>query len=200
MISNIFSSGTIGWFAVATGISGLFAFIFIVLFFTVGQPYGTINDYFIGLTAIMSGILAWMLYSWHHTQAPLLSQFALGLALVGAAIVVIGVVLTLSGRTGFYMSGQLMAVGNALIGLWLIAISYSALSADIFPRALVIFGLISGVILALGLAAVPGIFQGLDTKSYAITATNAIWGTGTLGYFLLLPIWSILAGKIVLLK
>ena len=59
MFTDTFSSVSIGWVAIATGIAGLLGFIFIVLFFTVGQPFGTLNDIFIGLTAIMSLALVW---------------------------------------------------------------------------------------------------------------------------------------------
>jgi hypothetical protein len=48
--------------------------IFIILFFIIGQPFGTLNDICIGLTAIFSGILAWMLFAKHHEQWLLLGQ------------------------------------------------------------------------------------------------------------------------------
>ena len=54
MIMNTFSSVTIGWVAIAAGIAGLLGLVFIILFFTVGQPFGTLNDICIGLTAILS--------------------------------------------------------------------------------------------------------------------------------------------------
>ena len=53
MITNNFSSATIGWVAIAAGIAGLLDLVFIILFFTVGQPFGTLNDICIGLTAIL---------------------------------------------------------------------------------------------------------------------------------------------------
>ncbi len=52
MMANSFSSDMIGRVAIAIGISGLLGLVFITLFFTVGQPFGTLNDIFIGLTAI----------------------------------------------------------------------------------------------------------------------------------------------------
>jgi hypothetical protein len=53
IISNI-STVTIGWTTFATGIARLFGLAFIILFFTVGQPFITINDIFIDLAAILS--------------------------------------------------------------------------------------------------------------------------------------------------
>ena len=57
MFANNFSSVTIGWVAIAAGIAGLLGLVFIILFFTIGQPFGTINDYCIGLTVILSMVL-----------------------------------------------------------------------------------------------------------------------------------------------
>lgn len=200
MITDTFLSESIGRVALATGISGVLSFVFIVLFFTVGQPFGTINDIFIGLTAILSVILVWMLYPGHHAQAPSLSVITLVLASLGALIVVAGCVLSIAGFTGFYLAGLYMAAGNALIGLWLLALSYSALQGTSIPHGLAIFGIISGVILAIGLVAVPGIFRGVDTKEYVLTTINVFVGTASLGYLIIYPIWSVLVGRAILLK
>ncbi len=200
MIMNTFSSVTIGWVAIAAGIAGLLGLVFIILFFTVGQPFGTLNDICIGLTAILSMVLAWMLYPGHHAQSPLLSQIMLVVALLGAIVVVVGSALAIFGVTGWSLSGLYMAAGNGMIGLWLLALNYSALRDIRFPHGLVIFGLISGVILVLGLVTIPGIFRGIDIKEYVLTPVNAIWWTSALGWLILYPIWCVLVGRFLLLK
>jgi hypothetical protein len=198
MTPNSFSSDIIGRVAIATGISGLLGLVLIALFFTIGQPFGTLNDIFIGLTAILSVVLAWMLYPGHHTQSPILSQLALVIAIVGGLVVIIGSVLVISGTTGWYLSGLYMAAGNAMIGLWLLAINYSSWHGTPFPFGLVLFGFISGVILALGLVAIPDIIRGIDTSEFKITTVNVIWWTSALGWLALYPIWCILAGRALL--
>ena len=199
MTTGDFSS-IIGWVAIATGIAGLLGLVFIILFFTVGQPFGTLNDICIGLMAILSVVFVWMLYPWHHAQSPFLSQVALVIAMLGALLVMVGSVLAISGVKGWFLSGLYMAAGNAMIGLWLLALNYSALRDNPFPQSLVIFGLISGVILALGLVTIPGIFRGIDTQEYEYTIFNYIWWTSSLGYLALYPIWCILLGRILLIK
>jgi hypothetical protein len=199
MATGDFSS-IIGWIAIATGIVGLLGLIFIILFFTVGQPFGTLNDICIALMAILSVVLVWKLYPWHHAQSPSLSLVALVIALLGALLVIVGAVLSISGIKGWFLSGLYMAAGNGMIGIWLLALNYSALRGNLFPQGLVIFGLISGVVLALGLVTIPGIFKGVDTQEYKITVFNAIWWTSSLGYLALYPIWCILAGRILLSK
>jgi hypothetical protein len=193
-------SSIISWVAIGTGIVGLLGLVFIVLFFTVGQPFGTLNDVFIGLMAILSVVLVWMLYPWHHIQSPLLSQVALVIAMLGALLVLVGAVLSISGVRGWFLSGLYMAAGNGMIGLWLLALNYSALRVNLFPQSLVIFGLISGVILALGLVTIPGIFRGIDTQEYELNLFNSIWWVSSLGYLALYPIWCFLLGRILLIK
>ena len=200
MFTNNFSSITIGWVAIATGIVGLLGLAFIILFFTVGQPFGTLNDICIGLTAILSVVLVWMLYPKHHGQSPLLSQVTFIIAMFGAILVLIGTVLAISGVKGWFLSGLYMAAGNAMIGLWLLGLNYFALRDNSLPHNLVIFGLISGVILALGLVTIPGIFRGIDSQEYELTTFNYIWWASSLGYLALYPTWSIFLGRILLLK
>jgi hypothetical protein len=102
--------------ALSTGCVGLLAFATIILFFTVGQPFGTLNDICIGLTAILSVLLVWMLLAEYRAQLLLLSQALLMIAMFGAILVVIGSVLAISGARGWLLSGLYMAAGNAMFG------------------------------------------------------------------------------------
>ena len=190
MTVSTYSSATVGWLALAAGAAGLAGVLFIILFFGVGQPFGTLNDLFIGLAAILTGILACVLYSAHHAQSPQLSQVALAAALAGALVVVVGSVLVISGVKGWFLAGLCMTAGNALIGLWLIGLTYSALHTSSWPHGLVVFGLAAGLIMAVGLASVPGILRGVDAQALAPWYVNAGY-VGGLGWMLLYPAWCI---------
>jgi hypothetical protein len=198
MTIDILPSFTAGWAAVAAGIAGWLAFAFIILFFTVGQPFGTLNDIFIGLAAILSVVLALKLFPGHYAQSPLISQAGLGFAILGAILVLVGSTLAITGLKGWFLSGLYMAVGNAMIGLWLLGLNYSGQRDHSLPGGLIIFGLISAVILALGLVAIPGIFRGIDFQEYETTVVNLIWWTGSLGYLTLYPLWCIWLGRLFL--
>jgi hypothetical protein len=200
MFSNNLSSTTIGWFGVATGIVGLLGFVFIILFFTAGQPFGTMNDFCIGIAAIMSLVLVWMLSPKLHAQSPLLSRIAFVIAAIGAVLVLVGSALAIFGVKGWFLSGLYMAGGNAMIGLWLLALSYSIVKYGYLPHGLGIFGVSSGVILALGLVAIPGIFRGIDASEYEISIFNLIWWASSIGYLAVYPVWCVLLGRTLLLK
>jgi hypothetical protein len=199
MTASNFSSYAIGWTAVATGVMALLGLAFIVLFFTVGQPFGTLNDLCIGLAAILSGVLAWMLYPVHHAQSPHLSLLALAAAWAGALVVAAGSALVISGATGWFLAGLYMTAGNALIGLWLLALNYSARQAGSWPGGLALFGLAVGAIMAVGLVAVPGIVRGIDAQDAAPWFVNAGY-VGGLGWLLLYPIWCLWLGRAALLN
>ena len=200
MMSSASSTPLTGWVAIGTGIAGLLALAFIILFSTVGQPFGTLNDVCIGLAAILSGVLAWLLYPQHHGQSPLLSQLALAVALIGALVVAVGSVLVIFGVTGWYLAGLYMAVGNALIGVWLLGLNYSAQHGDFWSNGLAISGMVIAVILILGLAAVPGILRGLDAWETAPWYVNYVGFAGSLGWLVLYPLWCLWLGRIALIS
>ena len=74
MTTSHFSTATIGWMAIATGISAILAVVFLALMYTVNGPFfGTLNDIFNSIIGISSVILAWMLYAEQHAKSPLMS-------------------------------------------------------------------------------------------------------------------------------
>ena len=192
-------SYTTGWLAIAVGVVTLVGLVFIVLFFTVGQPFGTLNDVCIALAAILSGALAWMLYPVHHAQSPHLSQVALIAAWAGALVVAVGSALVILQVTGWFLAGLYMTAGNALIGLWLLGLNYSAQQSDSWPHGLVVFGLVVGAIMAVGLVAVPGILKSINAQDSAPWFVNVGY-VGGLGWIILYPIWCIGLGRTLLLS
>ena len=73
MTTNTFSSSTVGWVAIATGIAVILAVIFLILMYTVNGRFGTVNDVLNALIGILSVVLAWMLYADYHARSPLMS-------------------------------------------------------------------------------------------------------------------------------
>ena len=82
-VSNFPTTAT-GWMAIVTGLVAILALVFLILMAAVNAAFGKVNDVFNSLIGIASGILAWLLYAEFQSKAPLMSQIALVLVLVGA--------------------------------------------------------------------------------------------------------------------
>ena len=199
MTTSNFSSATIGWLAIVTGVSAILAVIFLTLMYTVNQSFGRVNDVFNSIIGISSVVLAWKLFAEHHANSPLLSQIALALAVVGAVFTIIGSILIIFGFTDFVLAGWYSSIGYALIGLWLAAFCYSLLHGDVLSHNLVIFGIVVGAIMAIGLISIPGIFAGIDSME-SMPWYLYVAFFGWLGTYVLYPIWTIWLGRSLLLK
>lgn len=200
MTTNTFSSSTVGWVAIATGIAVILAVIFLILMYTVNGRFGTVNDVLNALIGILSVVLAWMLYADYHARSPLMSQIGLVLVVVGAIFTIVGSVLIIFEFTGFVLAGWYTGVGNALIGLWLATFCYSMLSgSDMLPHNLVIFGIVVGAFMAMGFLGIPGILAHVDTME-SLQWYLSVGYLGFFGTYILYPIWTIWLGRILLTK
>jgi hypothetical protein len=199
MTTSNFSTSTIGWVAIVTGVSAILAIVFLTLMSTVNNSFGRVNDVFNSVIGISSVVLAWMLYAEHHAKSPSMSQIALALAVVGAIFTIIGSILVIFGFTDFVLAGWYSGIGYALIGLWLVAFCYSLLRSDALPHNLVIFGIVVGAFMAIGLLGIPGIFAGIDSME-SMPWYLYIAFFGWLGTYILYPIWTIWLGSNLLLK
>jgi hypothetical protein len=198
MTTNHLSTTSIGWTAIATGVSAILAVVFLILMYTVNGPFfGTLNDVFNSLIGISIVILACMVYAEYHARLPLMGRIALLLALAGALFTILGSVLIIFGFTGFVLAGWYTGIGDALIGLWLVAFCYSLLRGTTLPHNLVIFGLVVGLFMAVGLIGIPGILAGIDSMQ-AMPWYLYIAFFGYLGTYLLYPIWMIWLGRVLI--
>ena len=161
-------------------------------YFAVGGPFGTFNDIGNAATGVLSGWLAWRLRGEMTSE---LGRIVTGAALVGAAITVVGSALVVSGTTGWFFAGLVSSVGFAAIGAWLAILNRSARAAEASPRRLRALGVAAGALMAVGVAAAPGIVLGLDD---AATAPAWAWigSIGWLGTYVVYAAWAIWTGAI----
>jgi hypothetical protein len=197
MTANNLPSRTIGWLAVAVGGVILIGDISLILYFTIGAFFGTFNDLCIAFAAILSVLLAWMLYPAHRAYSPRLSQSLLTAAIVGALVALVGSVFVIFDVTGYFLAGLMNFFGYGLVGLWLLGMNYLARRMDRWPRRLVQFGLVSGASMAIGLLTGPGIVGRVDDPDLAPWFIY-VAPVASLGWLLLYPIWSIWLGRLLL--
>jgi len=198
MTTGTFSPSVVGWVAIATGIAVIVAVINLTLMYTVNGPFfGTVNDVFNSIIGILSVVLAWTLYVEFHARSPLMSQVALVLAAVGAIFTIVGSVLIIFGFTDFVLAGWVTGVGNALIGIWLLTMCTSLLGGETVPHNLVVFGIVVGSFMTMGLLGIPGILARVDTMESLPWYLGASY-LGFLGTYILYPIWTIWFGRILI--
>jgi hypothetical protein len=199
MTANNLPSRTLGWVAIAIGGVTLIGVVSLILFFTIGAFFGTLSDLCIALEAVLSALLAWMLYPAHRAYSPRLSRFLLTAALVGALVAFIGSAFVIFDITGWFLAGLMNFFGYALVGLWLLGLNYYFVQRrDIrWPPRFVQLGLVSGAIMAIGLLTGPGIVGRVDDPELAPWFVSGAQ-VASLGWLLLYPIWSIWLGRLFL--
>jgi hypothetical protein len=190
--------GSTGQLAVATGIVGLLGLVFILLFYVLGQPFGSLNDACIGLTAILSGLLSLQFRAESLGAVGATGWGLTAFAVAGAIVVAVGAGLVISGIRGWYAAGLYMAAGNALIGVWLLGTAATAVVGAPWSGSLITFGWIVSVIMLPGFAAVPGLIQGLDAWQSPTWHLANLGQTGAIGYLVFYPVWCLLAGRALL--
>lgn len=176
-----------GRLALAVGLVAAGSAVSLAAYYVVGGPLGTINDIGNAATGVLSAALAWRL---RRDSSVRTGDFAVGAALVGAALTVVGSALVVFGATGFFLAGLVSSVGFAGIGAWLVALNWTGAGAVAWPRQLRSLGVLAGALMTVGIVVVPGIALRLDDMQ---AAPGWIWigFLGWLGIYVVYPAWAI---------
>lgn len=146
MLSEITGSMTryAGWAAYASVAATLVSFVFLIVFFTVGQPFGTLNDIFSVFQVLFMLPLVWALHTRVVSNATI--------SWVGVVLGVIGILtaggfqtLLVLGRIGYEESLPYNLAGGGAIGVWLIISNALALQQAALPRELTYAGIVAGI-------------------------------------------------------
>jgi len=182
----------IGRLALAVGVVAAGSAVCLGTFFAVGGPFGSINDVGNAATGVLSGWLAWRLRSRSRGRV---ADAALGAALAGAALTVVGSALVVSGTTGFFFAGLVSSIGFAGIGAWLLATGRNTAGDVVPPHGLRSLGTAAGGLMAVGVVLAPGIVLGLDNMA---TAPGWVWVgfVSWLGTYVAYPAWAIWSGVV----
>lgn len=193
----------VGWTAIAGGVIGVIGFISLALLFTIGEPFGTIND----LLAIPSSLLllplVFALYrlSLDH---PIVSLFATLAGLVGFVATAVGSVLLVTRQISFEQSLITGIGGFGLVGLWVLLTSTIALRTHALPAGMAWTGLALGLTPALALLVVPRAeaiartLEGMAGQSAGFQMSPLlmiVFALGVLSYAGL-PFWFIWIGRL----
>ena len=186
-----------GWAAYVSAAASIIGFITIIIFFMIGQPWGSINDFtgsvVLGLSVIF---LVWGLHSLMPARQPALNTLALvigiigglGMAVAGAAVLLktFGVITFPEPRPGSGPYG-LGTYAPMVLGAWLILFNGLALTGGKLPSVLSWIGVAAGIGFVVTL--IGFISSGPESP---ITAIGGL--LTAIGY----PVWAIWLGRLLL--
>ncbi len=184
-----------GWSAYVSAAATVLGLVFLVVFFAIGQPFGTLNDFFGGVVLALSMMpVAIALHQTLRSRAANLSRLALfvGLsamtvfAFASTAVILhtFGIITFAEPRPGSGPFGLGLYAPGA-IGIWLLLIGYLSIRHVSFPNKLGWVGVLAGagyVVSILGFA--------LGGAEHPFVAVGGL--AGVVAY----PIWAIWLGRI----
>jgi len=192
--------------AIALGVLILIETVFSWLGFRVFGPttLWTGRAFIITVGTLLNMILIWLI---HREFPPALSWFSqlvffigtLGslLALIGSSFDLLNAMVGHSLIIWFPLSQtpSIIVFGYGIVGIWLVLLNFDARVQAAWPARVAWLGMISGVIMAIGLFALPRIFIPYVSLSHQLVPELAEL-VGTLGWMIVYPIWSIWFGSV----
>jgi hypothetical protein len=175
--------------AVVSAGAGVVALVLLVLFFVIGQPFGTLND--MALVVAVAALQPMMLA--HYELGGIVPLWPARLSLAGATAAVVGWVLLqlafIAGLVDFDYERPatgamaVQAVLLAIIGLWIAGAS--TVAGRWLPMLVRGLGILSGI--STVLAAI-GLLQG--------GMTSVVGWAGAPGYLVGWPLWALALGRV----
>jgi hypothetical protein len=181
--------------ATATAVVGLANVATIILMYTVAGFFGPVNDVGNGTEGVLLAVLAWRLAPVARSSSPHLARAWVMAATTGATVVVLGSLLVLSGRTGWFLAGHVTMLGYAILGAGVLGINGIAQRGGWWPQPVTTLGRLAGLAMLCGGFAIPAILNGLDDPRHTPWFVIVSYGGGV-GWFLLAPVWSWRLGRL----
>ena len=185
------SAATHAWrgTAVAVAVAVPAAIVLLLVYYTVGGPFGTLNDLANALVGVLSAILA------GQTAARFtVPVAAVAFAGAGATLMVVGSWLVITDRTGWVLAGLVSAAGAAALGAWLVTVNVTAARAGKLSLQVARLGAVSGALMTASFLVLPEIVAGVDLWEdlhwYGIAGF-----VGWLGLYLGYPVWCALLAR-----
>jgi hypothetical protein len=175
-----------GWLAYLSAAATILTFVTGILFFSVGKPFGRINDISSVFQVIFMIPLAIMFLQLLPSSTRTLGLLAALCGVSGMLISAFGQSLLVFGRIDFQGSLKFFPAGAA-IGIWLILVCSLAAANDQLPDLLAWMGILAGIGY---IATVVGFLRGGQQ--------NVLFYIGALVLGISYPIWAIWLGRLVL--
>ncbi len=176
-----------GWSAFASAIATVLGLVTLIMFFTLGQPWGTVNDISSVVLALSILPVLLVLHRLHRRDAPTISLAAFVMGVLAMLIAVVFQTLLIIGAIAFAQTRVVVPVAFGLFGMSLMVYGYLARAHEALPRRLAVLSIIAG---ASYIAVIAGFILG--GQEHPLAAIGGL--TAVVCY----PIWAIWFGRILL--
>jgi len=132
-----------GWTACLSAAVTMITLVTGVLFFTRGQPFGTMNDAASVFQMLCMVPIAIALHHLLGPYAPTMSLLAAVTGIMGMLVAVVPQALLVVGRVKYEQTVRVVSTAGGAIGAWLLLLGYLALSSAILPGGLAWLGLLA---------------------------------------------------------
>jgi len=177
----------VGWAAYLSAAATVVTFVTGMLFFTVGQPFGTIQDTASALQVMLMLPVALILYSLFRSLAPALSLLAAIVGIAGMLVAGVLQVLLVLRSVRFEATIRTVLAAGGAIGIWLIVTGALSLVSGTFPSGLAWSGIAAG-----------GGYVLLVTGFWLGGQQHPLFWGGSLAAVVGYTVWAIWLGQIVL--
>lgn len=176
-----------GWSAIVSAIATVVGFVTLIIFFSVGQPWGTLNDVTSVILAFSLLLVLLALYFLHRQNAPALTLGVLVIGVLALLVAAVFQLLLIFGVIEFQQTAVVVSAAFGLFGAALIVFNAIARAQGTLPGTLALLGIVAGVSYVL---VIVGFILG--GQEHPLTAVGGL--TAVITY----PIFAIWFGRILL--
>lgn len=134
-----------GWSAIVSAIATVIGFVTLVLFFSRGQPWGTINDVSSVILAFVLLPVLLALYTLHRQNAPAIALAVLVIGVLALLVAAAFQLLLIFNVIEFMQTAIIVPTAFGLFGAALVVYSTLARAHGSLPNALAWLGIVAGV-------------------------------------------------------
>jgi hypothetical protein len=135
----------VAWSAYLSAGATILTFITGILFFTVGHPFGTINDAASVFQMLFMVPMALALYQALRPVATIPNVLAVTAGVMGMCDAAVLQALLVFGVFEYEQTIREVLIGGGFVGIWLVLVGILALASGMLPAGLAWVGIVSGV-------------------------------------------------------
>jgi hypothetical protein len=135
----------VGGSAIVSAIATVVGFVTLIIFFSVGQPWGTINDVSSVILAFSLLPVLLALYTLHCQYAPVIALGVLVIGVLALLVAAVFQILLIFGAIEFQQTAVIVPTAFGLFGTALVVYSTLARVHGILSGTLALLGIVAGV-------------------------------------------------------